>query len=671
MFKKKSQEVVASFEARDEKLPEIRNFVESYCHNNAIPPTEISKILLAIEEACSNVIRHAYVLGPGEIRLKISRKGDQVSLSIKDKGKSFDLGKAKRVDLKKYIQTERKGGLGLQLIQKIMDEVIYQSNNGENELVLSKKLGKAYLPEKMKPKRFSLRTKLVFSFSLILLFCSGFFYYYFGKKSEKQTFDRVLNSNLELINNLTLNSKDYLFNKDDLGLANLVFNAKRGKGEIAYLLILDSEGKIWASTANQTEVLSNYQFPPEINPLLYSTPQRYYDRNLGYICHLIQPVTEAENLVGSVHIGVLESKIKAQIRDSKQGLINILSLILVFGFLAIYISSSWLVHPLRKFKEDIQQAEGKEGKGEVSTPKQDEIGEIAKSFQEISSKFKETQKLLDQEKIKQEVELAYHIQKVLLPQSVPQIDGFEIATIYKSAQEVGGDYFDFIWVDKDNLGVVVADVSGKGVTASMYMSMLRTALRLVATGEKDPKKTLVKVNQLISADLKKGHFVTVFYLILNIPQRMITYASAGHNPLILYSSGQDKFHFLNPKGIPLGLTLPEGVSFEQKLQTESLSLHSQDWLFLYSDGITEAMSSQREIFGREKLLNLIKENRGKTAPEFSQELLKLVTGFTEGASQVDDITLVALKNVGDLGKEAHLATQLKNSAETDSQDKAP
>jgi len=671
MFKKKSQEVGASFEAKDEKLPEIRNFVESFCQNSAVSSPEISKILLAIEEACSNVIRHAYVLGPGNIKLEITRKGDRVTFSIKDKGRSFELGKAKRIDLKKYIQTGRKGGLGLQLIQKIMDEVIYQSKNGENELVLSKKIGKTYLPEKLEPKRFSLRTKLVLSFSLILLVCVGFFYYYFGEKIQKQTFDRVLNSNLELINNLTLNSKDYLFNQDDLGLANLVFNAKKGKGEIAYLLILDREGKIWASTSNQTDVLSDYKIPAGINSLLYNSPQRYYDPNLGYLYHIIQTVTESGNLLGSVHLGLLESKIKAQIQDSKQGLINILSLILVFGFLAIYISSSWLVQPLRKFKEDIKRNEEKDGKTELSSPRQDEIGEIAQSFQEISSKFKETQKLLDQEKIKQEVELAYHIQKVLLPQSVPQIEGFEIATIYKPAQEVGGDYFDFIWVDKDNLGVVVADVSGKGVTASMYMSMLRTALRLVATGEKDPKKTLVKVNQLISADLKKGHFVTVFYLILNIPQRIITYTSAGHNPLILYSSNEDKFHFLNPKGIPLGLVLPEGVSFEQKLQTESLALHSQDWLFLYSDGITEAMNSRRETFGREKLLNLIKENKNRTAPEFSRELLKLVTNFTEGASPADDITLVALKNVGDVDKEAHLADQLKNSAESKSRDKTP
>lgn len=100
----------------------------------------------------------------------------------------------------------------------------------------------------------------------------------------------------------------------------------------------------------------------------------------------------------------------------------------------------------------------------------------------------------------------------------------------------------------------------------------------------------------------------------------------------------------------MGLVLPEGVSFEQKLQTESLALHSQDWLFLYSDGITEAMNSRKESFGREKLLNLIRENKDRTAREFSQELLKLVASFTEGTSQFDDITLVAIKNVGEKRK---------------------
>ncbi|OGC79476.1 MAG: hypothetical protein A2145_00385 [candidate division Zixibacteria bacterium RBG_16_40_9] len=459
-----------------------------------------------------------------------------------------------------------------------------------------------------------------------------------------------------------------------MSLASLVFNAKRGKSEIAYLVITDSEGKIWASTENQAEVLSSYEPPPEINPQVYSEPQKYWDQKLGSVYHITEPIAESKNFLGLVHLGVPESKIKAQIREGKQGLINTLSLILVFGFLAIYASSSWLVWPLRRFTKGIKEAREQDWEAILSVPKKDEIGQIAQSFKEINQKFKQTQKRLDQEKIKQELELAHHIQKVLLPQSVPQIEGFEISTIYQPAQEVGGDYFDFIWIDQENLGIVVADVSGKGVTASMYLSMLRTSLRLVAPGEKDPKKVLVKVNQLISEDLEKGHFVTVFYLILNIPQRTITFASAGHNPLILYSSAKDKFQFLNPKGIPLGLTLPDEVSFDQNLDSQSLSLQPQDWVFLYTDGITEAMSSERQTFGKERLLaalGAIKDKPDQPADNFSQQLLEILSRFTQGLPPTDDVTLVALKYAAPPEKEVSLAKKVETIVKSDLDDITP
>ncbi len=206
------------------------------------------------------------------------------------------------------------------------------------------------------------------------------------------------------------------------------------------------------------------------------------------------------------------------------------------------------------------------------------------------------------------------------------------------------DYFDFFWIDPQHLGVVVADVSGKGVSASLYMSMLRTALRSMAPKYKNPKQVLVKTHQLLSQDLKKGQFVTVFYLILNIVDKKITYASAGHNPLILYCAEEKKFHFLNPKGIPLGLVLPAELNFEQKLDTESLSLRPEDWLFLYTDGITEAMNAQKQPFGKERFLEFIQQNIQLSAQKFTKTLWQTLINFTEGVPQSDDITLVVIKD---------------------------
>src|SRR5574341_601555 len=203
MWKRRIQETQASFAAKPEELPQIRNLVENFCRDSAVPPKEISKILLAIEEACSNVIRHAYLLGPGDIKLEIARKRDKVTFSIKDQGRSFEVGRAKRVDLKKYIQTERKGGLGL-----------------------------------------------IFSQSVLV------FYIYDTKKLETQLKDRILRSSLELAETIATAGKDYLFSKEDLALANLLYNSKRDRPEIAYLLILDSEGTIWGTSGDQKEILS-------------------------------------------------------------------------------------------------------------------------------------------------------------------------------------------------------------------------------------------------------------------------------------------------------------------------------------------------------------------------------------------------------------------------------
>src|SRR5574341_987960 len=211
MWKRRIQETQASFAAKPEELPQIRNLVENFCRDSAVPPKEISKILLAIEEACSNVIRHAYLLGPGDIKLEIARKRDKVTFSIKDQGRSFEVGRAKRVDLKKYIQTERKGGLGLQLIEKIMDEVTYEARNGENELKLSKRLDGPGWKKSFFLKDFPWKTKLILSFGLIFSLSVLVFYIYDTKKLETQLKDRILRSSLELAETIATAGKDYLF----------------------------------------------------------------------------------------------------------------------------------------------------------------------------------------------------------------------------------------------------------------------------------------------------------------------------------------------------------------------------------------------------------------------------------------------------------------------------
>ena len=143
-------------------------------------------------------------------------------------------------------------------------------------------------------------------------------------------------------------------------------------------------------------------------------------------------------------------------------------------------------------------------------------------------------RLTDQARLKREMQLAQSIQHTLLPKNVPESEGYEIAAEYDAAMEVGGDYYDFFEVDDNTVGMAVGDVSGKGIGGAFVMSIVRTALRLEARGEKNAAEVLLKINSSLDGEFKKGMYMTLFYIILDSKRRVINYASAGHTPMILY-----------------------------------------------------------------------------------------------------------------------------------------
>ncbi|HXF58678.1 MAG TPA: SpoIIE family protein phosphatase, partial [Candidatus Saccharimonadales bacterium] len=229
------------------------------------------------------------------------------------------------------------------------------------------------------------------------------------------------------------------------------------------------------------------------------------------------------------------------------------------------------------------------------------------------------------------------------PRHVPDLEGYEIGALYRAAKEVGGDYYDFVQVDERTVGVVVADVSGKGVPGSLVMTMIRTALRMEARGNRSASDVMARMNTFVTEDMKKGMFVTMFYVVLDSVNRVVTYASAGHNPMILYRGESDATYFLKPKGIPVGIDAPDADLFRRTISVERLTLKQEDMLVIYTDGITEAMNPAREQFGEGRLLGAIKKYGHLTAQEFTHELDREIHEFTLGALQNDDITLVAIK----------------------------
>ncbi|MFW6139578.1 MAG: PP2C family protein-serine/threonine phosphatase, partial [Spirochaetota bacterium] len=313
--------------------------------------------------------------------------------------------------------------------------------------------------------------------------------------------------------------------------------------------------------------------------------------------------------------------------------------------IGVFALGSLFISPIRKLADEIARisttGEARELRLDTRNP---EVSRIGEAFNDIMRNLRITQgQLTDQTRLRRELQLAQEIQNALLPKEVPVLEGFDIDAAYRAATEVGGDYYDFFEVDKNSIGIVVADVSGKGIGSSMVMTMIRTSMRLEARGNKRASDVLNKINRAALGDIKKGMYVTMFYIILDSKKRIVNYSSAGHNPMILYREGTQSVSFLNPGGIAVGIDLGDTSEFKKRITSEKLKLKKGDLLLAYTDGITEAMDEMRNQFGEKKLIEFIKKYHHLTASDFKRKLNDEISAFTKGYPQNDDITFVVIK----------------------------
>ncbi len=247
----------------------------------------------------------------------------------------------------------------------------------------------------------------------------------------------------------------------------------------------------------------------------------------------------------------------------------------------------------------------------------------------------------DAERRAYEMELAQSIQKSFLPETTPDLDGFQLAALNVPALEVGGDFYDFIPISADTWGLVIADVSGKGVPAALFMTVSRTLVRANALGNCTAAKVIQRVNDLISEDDRSNMFVTLFYSILDVRRRTLKYVNAGHNaPLLLTGEGRDVL-MLQERGVALGL-MPD-VTFEEK----EIALGKDAVVVFYTDGVTEAVNNRQEQFGKERLVKVLEESHHLSAQEIMNNIRQELADFTGDQAQFDDITMIVLKSLRD------------------------
>lgn len=239
---------------------------------------------------------------------------------------------------------------------------------------------------------------------------------------------------------------------------------------------------------------------------------------------------------------------------------------------------------------------------------------------------------LEKERALNELQDARAIQSNLFPQSPPQIAGFNIDGICLPCFEVGGDWYDFIPLADGKIGIVLADVSGKGMGAALLMSSTRSLLRLIANTTQSPKEVLRQLNEILIKDFPSTRFVTMIYAVLNPKEQTLIFANAGHLSPLLVNNNDSSFLDVED-GLPLGI-------MESNYSEFKIELTSDTRIIFYTDGITEAMNSSNEEYGFERLKKYFNNSSGSI-----QSILSDVYSFTSGQEQSDDITIVMLEQV--------------------------
>ena len=322
---------------------------------------------------------------------------------------------------------------------------------------------------------------------------------------------------------------------------------------------------------------------------------------------------------------------------------------LVLLLLVIALIAASITKPLRLLAgatEDMAH-----GNLDVELPparSKDEVGKLTESFAYMKTSLKQyikelTETMAAKERMESELRIAHDIQMDMLPKKFPPFperSDFDIYATMQPAKEVGGDLYNFFLLDDSHLCFTIGDVSGKGIPAALFMAVTQTLIKAKAMASLSPEEILNKVNRQLSRDNPSLMFVTLFLGILNIRTGELVYGNGGHNPpFIMRSHGA-----IEPLEGTNGMAL--GVMETQSFQAKKIRLQKGDSLFLYTDGVTEAVNDKEELFSEERLKNELKTLKGKTIKDVDSGIMDRVFAFSQGMRQADDITMLILRYYG-------------------------
>lgn len=356
----------------------------------------------------------------------------------------------------------------------------------------------------------------------------------------------------------------------------------------------------------------------------------------------------------SIGIFFPEAELMAKVTElsRKEGLIGLVGFLLLIPVM-MFISRS-ITEPLRKLAETTQTfATGDLDAPLPSISGQDEVANLAGSFSSMRDELKKHIAMLQsaaiaKERIESELRIAQNIQMELVPKTFPPFPDrrdFELYAMMNPAREVGGDFYDFMMPDPEHLWVVIGDVSGKGIPAALFMAVTRTFIRAFVQEENSPGRVLFRVNEELARNNDANMFVTLFCGVLHLPSGVFRWANGGHNLPFFLPLGDEPVFLPRIRGALVGAIAD--LAFDES----ELTLQAGDALFLYTDGVTEAMNSNQELFGNERTHAGLSDLRQRDCAGIVDGITADLARFVDGAEQSDDITMLIVRFFGSAGKE--------------------
>lgn len=503
----------------------------------------------------------------------------------------------------------------------------------------------------IRKKRFGLRFKFSFLIVTLILILtigiSGVLSFVSTENQKRALADQMMDKARLSLENMTNVAREGILNNDELLLLSVITKTMENK-DIKYSIILDTENRVIAhSDINERgEVLESELLQRAVQEKTAVVDPTYNPDDLSQLYVLAKPVVFSDTVLGTVEIGYSTESIFRTIEAARKE--NLFSALVVtavticVGILGAILMATITIKPIKVLAKGANII----GQGrldyKIHIKARDEIGLLSDEFNRMTGRLLEYQKKMEEKaKLDEQLEIARSIQQDLIPQQGIDNTRISINGFYKAAVGVGGDYYDFLEIDGDKYGVIMSDVAGKGVPASLMMIMIRTVFKsLVNSGVSEPARVVTLMNETLSSDISSDRFATLLFGVFEGKSRHFHYTNAGYGPLMIYKQEKNRCFLVNP---PAG-SVPIGVMPDVQYEEENpIAMMPGDSLFLFTDGIHEARNEKEEEYGMKRLSDIIPGFAGKDSKEIANLIINDVTRFVGSAEQYDDMTLTVMK----------------------------